>query len=258
MVPFIDKIFGYGTRNNLDVNGIFADEFTEMLERLGVKNIAEDVRGLNGYAKDELGEWWKKLQIGDEQNALTVMSKVYSAMHLSRMKPSIASSLVYHFSHTAEKLTRDQAIKLGYKPLADTTPLAKFMNTGERPPLFHPDIIRKLGAVNAHLEYERNFDPKWQKFWDKVDPTVGVLKSSLTIWRPGHHMVSLMGNTLFNQLMGVTANDYAAAARMLVKRGDVLDLDEDVLTQALRAGTPEGYALKGDGSTWAIVINGKV
>lgn len=258
MAPFIEKIFGYGTRNNLDMNGVFSDEFTEMLERLGVKNIAEDVRGLDGYAKDELGEWWKKLQVGDDQNALTVMSKVYSAMHLSRMKPSIASSLVYHFSHTSEGLTRDQAVKLGYRPVADTTPLARFMNSGEKPPLFHPDIIRGLAAVNAHLEYERGFNPKWQKFWDKVDPTVGVLKSSLTIWRPGHHMVSLMGNTLFNQLMGVTANDYAAAARMLVKRGDVLDLDEDVLTQALRAGTPDGYKLKGNGETWDIVINGKV
>jgi len=259
MNKFIDDIFGFGQRNNLDMNGIFADEFATSLKYLGLTKLSDELKAIDGFADDALGEWWKSVELDEGQNALTMMAKVYSAMQLSRIKPTIASTLRHHFGHTAEGLTYDQALKLGYKALAETTPLAKFINVGEKPVLFHPEVIRNLRAVNAHLEFERGFKGEgWQKFWNKLDPTIGVLKSSLTIWRPGHHMVSLLGNTLFNATYGVSANDYGAALKMLRTRGDVLDVDETALTAALREGTPEGYKLKGDGSNWSMVIKGEV
>jgi hypothetical protein len=258
MSKFIEDIFGFGPRNNLEMNGIWEDEFIKSLKYLGLNKAADDIQAVSGFANNPIGEWWKSVDL-DGQNALTMMAKVYSAMQLSRIKPTIASTLREHFSHTAEGLTYSQAVKLGYQSLADTSPLAKFINVGEKPTLFHPEIIRNMRAVNAHLEFEKGFKSEaYQKFWNKMDPTIGVLKSSLTIWRPGHHMVSMVGNILFNATYGVTPNDYAAAVRMLVKRGDVLDVDEAALTAALREGAPEGYALKGDGSTWSLVINGKV
>ena len=258
MSEFIDQIFGFGSRNKLDMNGIFADEFTASLKDLGLGELADVLKATDGYADDALGEWWKTIDIGDDQNALTVMAKVYSAMQLSRIKPTIASTLRHHFSHTAEGLTYDQAVKLGYKKLADTSPLSKFINVGEKPPLFHPQTINQMSVLNAHLEYERGFPGKWQKFFNVMDPTIGVLKSSLTIWRPGHHMVSAIGNVLFNTSYGVNAADYATAMRMMRLRGDVLDADETALTQALREGGENLYELAGEGKTWPIVINGKV
>jgi hypothetical protein len=259
MSKFIEDIFGFGPRNNLDMNGIFEDEFVKNLKYLGLSKTADDVTAMSGFADNSIGEWWKTVELDEGQNALTMMAKVYSAMQLSRIKPTIASTLREHFSHTAEGLSYSQAVKLGYQSLADTSPLAKFINVGQKPVLFHPEIIRNMRAVNAHLEFEKGFKSEgYQKFWNKMDPTIGVLKSSLTIWRPGHHMVSMVGNILFNATYGVTPNDYAAAVRMLVKRGDVLDVDETALTAALREGAPEGYALKGDGSTWSVVVGGKV
>ena len=258
MSQFIDEIFGFGPRNNLSMNGIFADEFADSLKKMGLGKVADNLAAVDGYADNALGEWWKTVQLEEGQNALTMMSKVYSAMQLSRIKPNLAASLRHHFGHVAEGLTYDQAVKLGYKPLEDSTPLAKFINIGEKPVLFHPDTIRKLSAVNAHLEYERGFGD-YQKYWNKLDPTIGVLKSSLTIWRPGHHMVSAIGNLLFNSLYGVTPGDYAVAMRMMAQRGDLTDIDEDLLTQALREGVPEGYVLKStDGTTLPLLLNGKI
>lgn len=254
----IENVFGFGSRNNLDMNGIFAVEFQASLKKIGLGDLADELSAYDGYADDAMGEWWKSIVIGEDQNALTVMAKVYSAMQLSRIKPTIADTLRHHFSHTSEGLTFDQAVKLGYQKLADTNPLAEYINIGSKPVLFHPDVIKKMAAVNAHLDYERGFSGNWQKFWNKVDPTIGVFKSSLTIWRPGHHMVSLVGNTIFNALYGVSPNDYGMAMRMLAQRGDILDLDETALTQALREGTADGYKLKGDGKSLSMVIGGKV
>ena len=239
------------------MSGIFADEFADSLKKMGLGKMADDLAAVDGYADNALGEWWKTVELEEGQNALTMMSKVYSAMQLSRIKPNLAASLRHHFGHVAEGLTYDQAVKLGYKSLESSTPLAKFINIGEKPVLFHPDTIRKLSAVNAHLDYERGFGD-YQKYWNKLDPTIGVLKSSLTIWRPGHHMVSAVGNLLFNSLYGVTPADYAVAMRMMAQRGDLTDIDEALLTQALREGVPEGYVMKSTDTSWPIVINGKV
>jgi len=258
MSQFIEDIFGFGPRNNLQMNGIFADEFSDSLKKMGLGKMADDLAAVDGYADNALGEWWKTVELEEGQNALTMMSKVYSAMQLSRIKPNLAASLRHHFGHVAEGLTYDQAVKLGYKSIEESTPLAKFINVGEKPVLFHPDTIRKLSAVNAHLEYERGFG-NYQKYWNKLDPAIGVLKSSLTIWRPGHHMVSALGNLLFNSLYGVTPGDYAVAMRMMKQRGDLVDIDEELLTQALREGVPEGYVLKStDPSKFSLLVNGKM
>ena len=258
MAEFIQQIFGAGARNNLDMNGIFGREMVKSMKALGLGKIADEVGASSGYADDAWGEWWKSIALEPNDNALNIMGKVYAAMQLSKIKPTMASSLRHHFSHTAEGLTREQAIKAGYKPIADNTPLGEYLKVGEKPPLFHPSIINKMSAVNAHLEYERGFSGNWQKFWNKADLTVGVLKSSITIWRPGHHMVSFIGNTLFNTAAGVTAGDYATAIKMIARRGDVLDVDETVLTEAIRAGSPKGYKLKDNTDTIQVMIGGKM
>jgi hypothetical protein len=259
MNKFIDDIFGFGQRNNLEMNAIYGDEFKKSLNYLGLGKMSDGLSAVTDDVGDVIGEWWKTVELDEGQNALTMMTKVYSAMQLSRIKPTIAATLRHHFSHTAEGLTYDQAVKLGYQSIAKESGLSNFINIGDKPTLFHPEVIRNMRALNAHLEFEKGFKTEgWQKFWNKMDPTIGVLKSSLTIWRPGHHMVSMVGNVLFNATYGVSAGDYAAAIRMVARRGDILDLDEAALTAALREGAPEGYALKGDGKVWPIVVGGKV
>lgn len=257
MAEFIQQIFGAGARNNLDMNGIFGREMITSMKKLGLGKFAEEISASSGYADDAWGEWWKGLALEDGDNIINVMGKVYAAMQLSKIKPTMAASLRHNFSHTADGLTREQAIKAGYRPIADNTPLGEYLKTGDKPPLFHPDIINKMSAVNAHLEYERAFDGKWQKFWNVTDVTVGVLKSSLTIWRPGHHMVSFIGNTLFNTAAGVMPTDYVTAMRMIARRGDVLDIDETVLTNAIRAGAPDGYKVKEGVETITVLVGGK-
>jgi hypothetical protein len=258
MSIFIQDIFGFGQRNNLDMNAIDLEEFTKSMKYLGMGRVADEIEALDGFADDAVGEWWTKITVDlEKENALDIMSKTYSAMQLSRIKPTIAASLRYHFGHTADGLTYQQALDRGYRPIAETDALSKYINIGEKPVLFHPQTIRKMGAVNGHLNYERSFNGNWQKFWNKADPTIGVLKSSITLWRPGHHMVSAIGNTLMNTIAGVEVNDYATAIRMMVKRGDLDDVDETILTEALRGNALETYKVVDGQDVMELVIGGK-
>lgn len=257
MAEFIQQIFGAGSRNNLDMNGIFGKDMIKSMKVLGLGKIADDISSSSGYADDAWNEWWKTIPIDQGDNALTIMSKVYASMQLSKIKPTMAASLRHHFNHTADGLTREQAVKAGYRPIADNTPLGEYMSIGDKPPLFHPEIINRMSAVNAHLEYERSFSGNWGKIWTKTDAIVGAMKSSITIWRPGHHMVSFVGNTLFNTAAGVGLGDYVAAIKMLGRRGDVLDIDETVLADAIRAGAPDGYKVKNNGDTITMLVGGK-
>jgi hypothetical protein len=70
-------------------------------------------------------------------------------------------------------------------------------------------------------------------------------------------MVSFIGNTLFNTAAGVMPTDYVTAIKMIQRRGDVLDIDETVLTEAIRAGAPKGYKLKDNTETITVLIGGK-
>lgn len=251
LAEFIQQVFGIGERNNIHLHGINEDDFVKSLRSLGATKLADqidDALGGAGYADNALGEWWKGIEVAADENALTIMGKVYAAQQLSAIKPTMAASLIHHFSHVADfggdAAGYAKAQKAGYLPLASTNPLSQYLSVGDKPALFHPDIINKMSAVNAYLEYERAFGGKVQKLFNAVDPVIGVLKSSITIWRPGHHMVSMIGNVLFNSIAGVQFPDYAVAMKMLQKRGDVLDLDENALTKALRDGTPAGQVLK--------------
>jgi hypothetical protein len=51
--------------------------------------------------------------------------------------------------------------------------------------------------------------------------------------------------------------DYVTAIKMIQRRGDVLDIDETVLTEAIRAGAPKGYKLKDNTETITVLIGGK-
>jgi hypothetical protein len=116
--------------------------------------------------------------------------------------------------------------------------------------------------MEAYVDYDRSFgSARMQNIINKMDAVTGVLKSSLTIWRPGHHVVSTVGNAFMNLLAGVRPWDYGTALKMLVARGDVTDVNIPELNELLRANVAPGYKLKEealDNIPVSLTINGKV
>lgn len=246
LLYFIDNIYGLGEWNKLILEGIHADEIIKSLNLVGQNKQAAFFESRSVTTAEEAKDFWKELELGEGDNVIEILSKYHSAIQLSMIKPQLAESAVRHFGHQADGLTREQALKQGYKPIADEGGLSSFLGAADAPPLFHPEIIKRLSALNQYLDYERAFKKGGiQQLVNFADPIVSVLKASNTIWRPGHHMTSIMGNTVSNMLAGVGPRYYDTALRVMKEYKMIDDLDEGALAEIAKTNIPEGYVFKG-------------
>jgi hypothetical protein len=245
MMRRIDEIFGNGKVNNMLASGIFVDEYALSLRHAGLREYADLFDKFGDIDPGNFQNYWKQLDILAGQDALSIMSKFYSATQISQMKPTLAASLINNFGHQAYGLTRAEARAQGFKAIDDTLDFGKFLQIGKEPTLFPPEMLKAINAMNRHMDFDRGFGAA-TKFIEKMDAVTSIMKSSITIWRPGHHMVNLVGGALMNALEGVHPADYITAIKMLKKRGAIEGADDRFLARILATQTPEGNMLKGD------------
>lgn len=261
MVAYLDNLFGVGEHNMLMQQGVFVDELRTQLRMVGLFDQADNLTGV--VHADDIYEYWRQFNPGEDGDILEIMGKFYTAQQLAMIPPSMADSLARHFSHTSEGLSYQDALKAGWKPLSETSPLGKYTQYGTTPTLFAPEMLPRIKEIEGYLTYDRTFgSARVQELVRNLDAITGVLKSSLTIWRPGHHVVSLVGNTFMNVLAGVKSPyDYAAAIKMLMARGDVTDVDVPALDELIRANAAPGYKLKDealDSISVLVKVDGKI
>lgn len=263
MFQLIDTVFGNGDVNRLAQLGVFSDEMSGALRGLGLEQQAAFFDNMADNTLD-MKQFWTQMELGEGQNALNVIAKVSSATQIAMFKPTLAASLTRNFAHYTEGLSRTDALKLGYKPIVDEKgTLGEFLPTMKdgKPYLFPPEIVSNINKMNEYLDFNRSFG-SLQTLINNVDQITSVMKSSLTIWRPGHHMVSLVGNTFFNALAGVRPNDYAMAMKMLGRNGEINFLrGVDELDEFMQQQIPPGFKFKGDTTdSWPVTLldkNGK-
>jgi hypothetical protein len=261
MMRRIDDIFGNGNVNNMMGSGIFVDEYAASLRQSGLREYADLFDKFGDIDPGNFQNYWKQLELLDGQDALSIMSKFYNATQISQIKPTLAASLINNFGHQAYGMTRAEALAQGFKSIDDTLDFGKYLRMGKEPALFPPEMFKAINAMNRHLDFERGFGGM-SDFIQKMDAVTSVMKSSITIWRPGHHMVNLVGGALMNALEGVHPADYVTAIKMLKKRGKIDGAEDRFLARILASQLPEGNVFKGDplnGTVLAIRgANGKV
>ena len=260
MVSYLDNLFGVGEHNMLLQQGIFVDELRKQLKMVGLFDEADNLAGV--VHADDVLEYWRQFDPGEDGDILQIMGKFYTAQQLAMIPASMADSLARHFSHVAEGLNYQDALKAGWRPLDAGSSFGKYTQYGKTPWLFPPDMLPKIKEMEAYVDYDRSFGSgRMQGIINKMDAVTGVMKSSLTIWRPGHHVVSTVGNAFMNLLAGVRPWDYGTAMKMLIARGDVTDVDVPALNELLRANAAPGYKLKEEALESvpvSLTINGKV
>lgn len=264
MFQLIDTVFGNGDVNRLAQLGVFNDEMSGALKGLGLDEQAAFFENMGDNNTLNMKQFWTQMDLGEGQNALDVIAKVSSATQIAMFKPTLAASLTRNFAHYTEGLSRTDALKLGYKPILDEKgTLGEFLPTMKdgKSYLFPPEIVSNINRMNEYLDYNRSFN-SIQTLINNVDQITSVMKSSLTIWRPGHHMVSLIGNTFFNALANVRPTDYAMAMKMLARNGEINILRSiDELDEFRNQQIPPGFKFKGDDvNSWPVTLldkNGK-
>lgn len=244
LTNYIDQLFGIGDTNKLAADGIFPKELGMALDKLGLGRYGAEFKATT----DPLAfkDYWKQIELEGNENVLEILSKFNTAKQLSTVRPYLAASLKANFGHEKMGYTLAEAHKMGWKELSADTQFGEYLfsEVVKDKVLFSPEMINRIRAMNHYLDYERGFKGNAGKVWEKLDPVVSVLKSSLTIWRPGHHAVSTLGNMMMNTLAGVwSARDYGTAVKLLQLK-DGIKVNDDALAGILRREVKPGYQFK--------------
>ncbi len=260
LMKYIDHLFGAGDTNKLAADGIIPKELGIALDKVGLSRYGAEFKATT----DPLAfkDYWKQIELEGNQNILEVLSKFFTARQVSTVRPYLAASLKAHFGHKAYGLSTAEAIKAGWKEISADTQFGEYLfsEVVKEKVLFSPEMLEKIRAMNHYLDYDRGFKGNAGKVWAKLDPIVSVLKASNTIWRPGHHAVSTLGNMMMNTVAGVWGvRDYGIALKLLQLK-DGIAVDDVALAGILRREVKPGYKFKPveDGIDIPLYEKGKV
>lgn len=178
----------------------------------------------NAYLNSHL--WATEWEGIDKLGILDFLSKMHSIAIKSAQDISIAASFAEKFGSSVPK---EGFAKISLKNVAKDDPaLFKLLPQD----MYYPkDILVELHRVDRMMHESRHISPKnaWGKFIVNVfDPVTNALKASQTTVRPGHWVLSVVGNTLQNQLAGVhTFMPYKHAGSIMVAGKKLMDKSVD-------------------------------
>lgn len=204
-----DKIFGLAKANSI-LPGELADE----LGKLGIGG--DSIRNLkNADSEMAIEEFWHTMELGD-RNPFDVVNAMMLAVH----KAAANIELGIHFDNFLGK-TADELVQAGEDlskwrkiGIEESGRVGKII--GQTDKLFHVDDIKRLSAVEKYMtEFEKINAGSLQNIIDISDRVTYVLKSTQTLIRPGHWVVSIVGEAAMNALAGVGVRHYHKSARIL-------------------------------------------
>jgi hypothetical protein len=191
--------------------GVMADELNVALRQFGMADIqAGDI--------DDLSTFWHALKPENfpEKSPLEFMNLMNLAVQRANSRIEIATQFDFFIGKTAAQIREAGEAINDYVRIDEDTTIGKLL--GETEKLVHKDDVEKLKFVQKYLDYDSTFSESALKRVVEVsDRITYVLKSSNTLIRPGHHVVSIVGEAAMNALAGVRVSSYNNTARILNK-----------------------------------------
>lgn len=187
---------------------------------------------LNGKTMGwEIGNVWKAWEkIGEEggAHAMDIIESYSWAVRNAALIPNVAAGLSANFGARRGLKMTEEAIAKGLadgslvklKSGPESGKLARFLDPDDVYPRVMAD---QMANTEAFLEYALKLGTdNLSKIIRASDRVVGAVKASITLWRPGHHVVNIMGEALMNMLAGVTnPARYGQALAVLRAGGDL-------------------------------------
>ena len=222
--------------------GVMADELNTALRQFGVPEI-------QAGELDDLSTFWHYIDVEKVEkanNPLEFMNVVNLAVQRANSQIEIASQFDFFIAKTVDDIkdageSIDDYIRLE----ADTT-IGKVL--GENDKLVHKDDAQKLAFVQNYLDYKSPIgDGALQRIVEVSDRVTYVLKSTNTLIRPGHHVVSIVGEAAMNALAGVRLSSYHNTARILNRfRPGQYENSGDPFKAYAELGARKGKRVKAD------------
>tara|TARA_B110000459_G_scaffold15656_1_gene15223 strand:+ start:5497 stop:11265 length:5769 start_codon:yes stop_codon:yes gene_type:complete len=199
-----DNVFG--AAKNL---GVMPAELNRSLRQLGLKSIE--------VGDEPIESFWHKVNLEELDNSpLEFLNLLNLAVHRSASRVEIASQLDYFVGKTAAQIAEAGDDISEYVKLPEGGTFSEIL--GETGKLVHKDELPRIKAMEEYMDTDSAFsDGALRRIVEMSDRITYVLKSSNTLIRPGHHVVSIVGEYAMNLLAGVRHSSYNNTARIMNK-----------------------------------------
>jgi hypothetical protein len=240
MRQFIDQVFNEGDAGLFNRSGLQTrDVLTEMGRYRAFKQGGEfeKMRPAYGEALDSQAHIWRDFDV-TAVNPLDLLDQYMAAMAAAGVKPSTGaqiSKLWGRYNPSAEEIKQ-----LGLRRLNTTGNKADLATYVDPNAYFTAHEVRQMSFLQQALNYSKEFPAIMQPVVRAYDALTRVLKSSATVWRPGHHVTNILGDMFMNLLAGVNPLHIIRAVKMMQTWGHLLDADLGPLASLERATRPIG------------------
>ena len=188
----MNNLFDSSKMNFLDRNSIGPTHFNKMLESVGFD---PKFRVNVAASPEEMMNTWKSWDIVHVEDFL---SKMMRAVIKTSEDVSMGASFSKHFGSAVPQKGYSKVIDKSAK--GTENPFFPLINQD----LYYPDeIIPEITYIGRLMTESRSFKPgtKLHTFVTKVmDPVISSLKMTQTTMKPGHHVMSVIGDGWRNQL----------------------------------------------------------
>lgn len=201
-----------------------------------LKGIEKEAKGIVRFARlpDEYMGWEIEKMLPDyidnlldpekgARSALQAFKGLNYGLHHAAVIPDIGAQFSAEFGHRSFGfLTVKDALAAGFKQIKTgrgTGTLSEWLDPYQAYP---PDLIRQMANAQKFLDILDRNPLQGNKIVRALDKITSFTKSSLTVWRPGHHVVSAGGDALMNLLDGVVnPYRYYQAIRIMRSNGQL-------------------------------------
>ena len=133
-----------------------------------------------------------------------VLTRMIQAVQFASTEKTIVSDFASQFGYKAQGMTFEQAVANGWVKIQGDGPgtnLATHLPSPENGGLFPPDIAREFMSINR--EWNKLYNSKSMNNMMRTMMEVqGFLKATQTIFRPGHHIANMFGDTTTAMIAG--------------------------------------------------------
>jgi hypothetical protein len=175
---------------------------------------------------------------GGAESPLDIIDRTHQALQAAIVPQQIGHMMTNMFSGRALRpgVSSKQLYAEGWRRV-DTSAarnVGRFVRTDD---YFPPEILSQIRYVDEFLAASRGFNPdnpivQWTV--RPYDAVTRVLKSSNTIWRPGHHVTNVLGEFGMLLMAGVNPLQAVRGLKTIRAGGGLMDADMGILDEVAR------------------------
>lgn len=259
MAQITGHVFDPSTNNFFVRNGIGPKHINAILRNNNVNDAWRFPTMVDGklVTPDQMSQVWKTWT--NIENPYKALAAIHTAMNKASSDVSMGARFSSRFGLNKVPVGEEgNWAKLGDYDKVDNS----FLDLIDKELYYPKEIISEIPELGQFITASRTFkNEKFQQWVNSFDEFTSALKITQTAMKPGHHVMSIIGNFFTNRLAGVNGTTHSKDSwRIIRTRNDaskeLSELDNYAKIKSNSVNLPFESAPAGKSST-NIIINGR-